>query len=174
MEKDDFFYFGKILSTHGNKGQLMVFLDVDEPAKYQNLESVYVDLDPERVPFFIESLEMRPKKKAVIRFEDVSTLGDAEPFSGRKLYLPVSMLPKLTGNRFYHHEVTGFRVIDETHGEIGTVESILEMPTQSLFQIRFGKKEILIPVTDGIIIKVDRRNRLIRIKAPPGLISLYL
>jgi 16S rRNA processing protein RimM len=173
MEKDDFFYFGKILNTCGNKGELMVFLDVDDPAKYQKLESVYVDLEPERIPFFIERIELRPKNKALVRFEEVSNQEDAEPFCGRKLYLPMSMLPKLTGKRFYHHEVTGFRVIDEIHGEVGTIESILEMPTQSLFQIRDGNKEILVPVTDNIIVKVDRRSRLIRIKAPPGLIELY-
>lgn len=174
MEQDDFFYFGKILGTFGNKGHLTVFLDVDEPANYKKLESVYIDLDPERVPFFIASIELKPKKKAVVRFEDVHSLQDAEPYCGRKLYLPVSMLPKLRGKKFYHHEVIGFRVVDKEHGDIGTVESILEMPTQSLFQIRFGSKEILVPVTDGIIAKVDRRNHVIHIAAPPGLIELYL
>lgn len=174
MEKDDFFYFGKILSTYGNSGQLVVFLDVDDPEKYITLESVYVDLDHERIPFFITGLEFRKGKKALVRFEDVNSIDDAGPFCGRKLYLPASMLPKLKGNRFYHHEVTGFSVIDEQYGPIGIIESVLEMPTQSLFQIRFGKKEILIPVTDAIVRKVDRRKREIRIAAPPGLIELYL
>jgi 16S rRNA processing protein RimM len=174
MEKDDFFYLGKILSTHGNSGQLVVFLDVDNPEKYSELESVYVDLDHERVPFFITGIEFRQGKKALVRFEDVNSMDDAEPYCGRKLYLPASMLPKLTGNRFYHHEVTGFTVIDEQHGNIGVIESVLEMPTQSLFQIRFGTKEILVPVTDDILLKVDRRKREIRIDAPPGLIELYL
>ena len=174
MGRDDFFYFGKILNTHGNKGHLVVFLDVDDPEKYRRLESVYVDLDPERIPFFLESIEIRPKNKAIVRFEDIGSRDDAEPFCGRKMYLPMAMLPKLSGNRFYHHEVVGFRVSDAVHGDIGTVESILEMPTQSLFQVRMNEKEILIPVTDEIILKVDRRNRLIRISAPPGLIELYL
>jgi 16S rRNA processing protein RimM len=174
MEKDDFFYFGKILSTFGNKGQLMVFLDVDDPAKYTKLGSVYVDLDHERIPFFIESLELRHGKKALVRFEDINTTDDAEPFAGRKLYLPMSMLPKLTGNRFYYHEIKGFKVIDQAHGDIGTVGSVIEMPTQALFQVLHGDKEILIPITDSILQKVDRRKREIRITAPEGLIELYL
>jgi 16S rRNA processing protein RimM len=174
MEKDDFFYFGKILSTYGNSGQLAVFLDVDNPEKYSELESVYVDLDHERIPFFITELDFRRGKKALFRFEDVNSIDDAEPFCGRKLYLPASMLPKLKGNHFYHHEVTGFSVIDEQHGNIGVIESVLEMPTQSLFQIRFGRKEILVPVTDAILRKVDRQKREIRIAAPAGLIELYL
>jgi 16S rRNA processing protein RimM len=174
MEKDDFYYFGKILSTYGNKGQLTAFLDVDEPSKYQKLESVYIDLDNERIPFFISEIDLKQGKKAVLRFEDVNSVEDAEPYCGRTMYLPLTMLPRLTGKKFYHHEVKGFRVIDSCHGDIGVIESVLELPNQSLFRIRLGEKEILIPVSDNILDKVDRRKREMRITAPPGLIELYL
>lgn len=174
MDKDDYFYLGKILSTHGNKGQLLVFLDVDDPRKYQKLESVYVDIDHERIPFFISLIELKPNNKAIVTIEDVNSIDDAEPFCGRQLFLPASTLPKLTGNRFYYHEVIGFRVHDQQHGELGLIENILEMPNQSLFQIRHGEKEILVPITDDILVKVDRRNKTVRINAPAGLIELYL
>ncbi len=37
-----------------------------------------------------------------------------------------------------------------------------------------GDKEILIPVVDPVIKKVDRDQRTIFIEAPKGLIDLYL
>jgi len=174
MEKDDLFYFGKILGTYGNKGGLMILLDVDDPGKYRKLESVYVDLDHERIPFFIAALELKAGKKVVIWFEDIHTPEDAEPFRGKRLYLPLTMLPRLRGKKFYYHEVTGFHVIDEHHGDIGVIETILELPAQPLFQIRSGQKEILVPATDEIIVRIDRRRKEVRIVAPPGLIELYL
>ena len=63
MNKDDFFYLGKILKTHGNKGQVIVLLDVDDPEDYLALESVYLDLHGERIPFFIGSLELKHNRK---------------------------------------------------------------------------------------------------------------
>lgn len=174
MASDGFFYFGKILSTYGHKGMLTVLLDVDDPEKYKKLESVFIEIEQEQVPFFITSLELKQGKKALIQFDHVLTKEDAEPFCGRKLFLPMSMLPKLKGKKFYYHEVKGFRVTDQRLGEIGTVESILEMPVQALFQIRSGTKEILIPVADDIILRIDRRTKEIFIAAPPGLIELYL
>jgi len=174
MNKDDFFYLGKILKTHGNEGQVIVLIDVDDPGEYEKLESVYLDLHGERIPFFIKSLELKQNRKAVIGFEDFDTAGDAETLVGIEMYLPVTELPALKGNRFYYHEIIGYEVIDREHGPVGTVEDILEMPTQSLMQIRHGEKEILVPVVEEIILKVDKKKKRIHISAPEGLIEIYL
>jgi len=174
MNKDDFYYLGKILRTHGNKGQVLVHLDVDDPMAYSSMESVYLDLHGESVPFFITSLEMKHNRKAVLKFADFDTTDDAESLEGIEMYLPVTGLPVLKGKRFYFHEIRGFRVIDQVHGEIGVIKDILELPHQSLFQVIHGEKEILIPVVDEIILKVDRKNKILMIAAPPGLIEIYL
>lgn len=174
MNKDDFFYLGKILKTHGNKGQVLVQLDVDDPESYQELESVYLDLHGERIPFFISSVELKHNRKAVFSFQDFDNPDDAESLPGLEMYLPVTELPVLTGNRFYFHEITGYQVIDQHHGNIGVIGGVLELPHQSLFRIVNGDKEILVPVVDEIIRKVDRNEKRLFIEAPPGLIEIYL
>jgi 16S rRNA processing protein RimM len=174
MAESDFFYLGKIQKTYGNKGHLLVILDVDNPGEYLELESVYLDLQGERVPFFIDELELKHNKKATLRFQDVNSIEDAEIYAGLEMYLPTSQLPLLEGNHFYFHEITGYRVIDRVFGEIGFIEDILELPHQSLFQVRWGEKEILIPVIDAVIKQVDRQNRVLEIEAPEGLIEIYL
>lgn len=174
MNKDDFYYLGKILKTHGNRGQVQVHLDVDDPEAYNGLESVYLDLHGERIPFFVLSVELKHNRKAIVHFQDFNTLEDAESLQGLEMYLPVTNLPVLKGNQFYYHEITGFKVIDQTHGNIGVVEDILELPHQSLFQVRHGDKEILIPIVDEIIQKVDRKKKILMIDAPAGLIEIYL
>jgi 16S rRNA processing protein RimM len=174
MIKDEFFYFGKILKTYGNQGHVLVYMDVDDPLKYRSLEWVYVEVNQEMIPFFIGSLELKPSQKGVIRFLDVNSVAEAEPFAGLRLFLPSSALPKLRGNKFYHHEVIGFTVIDEMHGNIGTVDSVLDLPVQPLFRIILEGKEILVPVVDAVIKKVDRKKKTLFISAPEGLIDLYL
>ena len=97
MNKDDFYYLGKIVKPYGSKGQVVVFLDVDEPLLYTELESVYLDLDHERVPFFITSVELLDNRRAVFHFEDVDSFEDALVYKGREMYLPLSSLPPLKG-----------------------------------------------------------------------------
>lgn len=174
MGLDAFYYFGKILKRHGNQGHVVVLPEVDDPGNYKELESVFVDVGHERIPFFIDSVELSGTKKIILKFKDVTTADHADAFTGRELYLPVSSLPKLDGNRFYYHEVKGFLVTDEVFGELGPVRDILDLPQQALFQIMYHGKEILIPVVDEVIVKVDRAARTIYIRAPEGLINLYI
>ena len=174
MNKDDFFYLGKILKTYGSKGHLLIFLDVDDPVRYEKIKTVFIGIENDRIPFGIEELELRQKKSARIRFEDVHSAEDAEIFPGRELYLPVTMLPALKGKKFYYHEVIGFTVFDKKHGNIGTITSILDLPQQSLIQVQFGSREILIPLVDKVLLKVDRTKKEVHILAPEGLIEIYL
>jgi 16S rRNA processing protein RimM len=174
MNRDDFFYLGKILKTTGSKGHLLVFLDVDDPSRYKKLETVFIGIENDRIPFAISELELKHRNTARILFEDIHSDEEARICVGRELYLPSSMLPLLKGKKFYFHEIKGFTVIDKKHGKIGMVISVLDMPQQALMQIRHGEKEILIPVIDEILVSVDRKKKEIRIQAPEGLIEIYL
>jgi 16S rRNA processing protein RimM len=174
MTGESFFYLGKILKTHGNKGHVVVHLDVDDPEEYRELESVFLDLQGERIPFFITSVELKAKGKALFHFQDFNTADEATVMQGLKMYLPAAALPKLRGNRFYYHEIVGFVVTDEARGEIGILEEVLDLPHQSLFSIRFQGKEILLPVVDEVIVKVDRRHKRLLVRAPEGLLDIYI
>ena len=173
MNKDDYFYLGKVVKTHGSKGHLLVFLDVDDPDRYSNVETIFIGIDNDRIPYFVDEFELKQKNTAVIGFEDVETADDARLFVGREMYLPSGMLPQLKGKKFYYHEIIGFTVIDKNRGNIGTVKSILDFPQQSLMQVIFGTKEILIPMIDQVLLKVDRKRQELHITAPEGLIELY-
>ena len=65
-------------------------------------------------------------------------------------------------------------VVDEEKGDVGKINDILEYPTQSIMQIIVGEKEVLVPIHDDIIKNIDRENKKINIKAPSGLIDMYL
>ncbi len=174
MNKDDFYYLGKIAKPFGNKGQVVAYLDVDEPMRYKKLGSVYLDLDGEWVPFLVNSIEIQAGRKALFHFEDVNTADEAAVYTGREMYLPLSTLHPLKGKKFYYHEVRGFAVIDAVHGNIGTLVKVMELPRQAMLQVTFGEKEILVPLVDEIILKVDRRKKELHIRAPEGLIDIYL
>ena len=169
----DYFYFGKVLRTHGYKGALKVKLDVDDTTSYQTLESIFLEVKNSLVPYFIEFIHFE-KNKANLKLRDINTIDQAQKLIDCALYLPLSVLPKLKGSKFYFHEVADYKVMDLKFGFIGTVDEVLDLPGNALLQVKQGNKEILIPLADDIILKIDRRKKQIDIQAPEGLIDMYL
>ncbi|MBT8301357.1 MAG: 16S rRNA processing protein RimM [Maribacter sp.] len=174
MDKSACFYLGKIVSKYSFKGEVLVKLDTDEPEIYENMESVFVSLGNNLVPFFIDKCRLHKSNLLRIDFEEVKTENDADRIMGSELFLPLTMLPRLTGDKFYFHEVIGFTVIDSDHGDIGTILSINDSTSQALFELKKDDKELLIPINDEIITKVDRENKTIFVTTPEGLVDLYL
>ncbi|MGB2761398.1 MAG: ribosome maturation factor RimM, partial [Maribacter stanieri] len=149
-------------------------LDTDDPEIYENMESVFVSLGNNLVPFFIKRCRLHKSNLLRIDFEEVKSESDADRIMKSGLYLPLTMLPKLTGNKFYYHEIVGFTMIDAVHGDIGIVQSVNDTTAQALFEVQKEDKQLLIPVSDDIITKVDRANKSIFVKTPEGLVDLYL
>ncbi|WP_421813578.1 ribosome maturation factor RimM [Flagellimonas sp.] len=174
MRKEDCFYLGKVVSKYSFKGEVLIKLDTDEPSSYENMESVLVSLGNNLVPFFIDRCRLHKSNLLRIDFEEVKDEPTADKLIGAELYLPLTMLPPLTGNKFYYHEVIGFTIMDEVYGDIGVVESVNDNASQDLFEVKKVDKELFIPVNDDIITKVDRENKTIHVKTPEGLVDLYL
>ena len=174
MKKEDCFYLGKIVKKYSFKGEVLAKLDTDEPELYENLDAIFMDLRGNLVPFFIESSQLHKSDLLRIKFEDVDTEADADALIKTQLYLPLELLPKLEGNKFYYHEVIGFTIKDSNYGEVGIVKGINDTTAQALFEIDRAGTEILIPMNDEFIVNVDRKTKTIEVNTPEGLIDLYL
>ncbi|MBD0830910.1 ribosome maturation factor RimM [Aestuariibaculum sediminum] len=174
MKKEDCFYLGKIVKKYSFKGELLIKLDTDQPELYSDLDAMFLDINHTLIPFFIESSQLHKSDLLRIRFEDVETEADAEALIKTEVYLPLDLLPKLEGNKFYFHEVIGFTIEDKNYGTVGKIVSINDSTAQSLFEIESNGKDVLIPMNDEFIVKVDRDNKTIIVETPEGLIDLYL
>ncbi len=174
MTKEECFYLGKIVRKYSFKGEVLAKLDTDEPETYTEMESVFVDYNPNLIPFFIEQSQLHKSTLLRIKFEDVNNEEDAEELIGADLYLPLTLLPELKGTRFYFHEIIGFTATDKRHGVIGIIKGVNDTTAQALFEIDHDGKEILIPMNDDFIKKVDRAKKEIHLDVPEGLIDIYV
>lgn len=174
MKKEDCFYLGKIVRKYSFKGELLIKLDTDQPELYENLDAMFIDLRNTLIPFFVESSQLHKSDLLRVQFEDVTSEADADALMKSNIYLPLELLPKLKGNKFYFHEVIGFTMKDKNYGEVGTITGINDTTAQALFEVENNGTEILIPMNDEFILNVDRENKTILVETPEGLIDLYL
>ena len=122
---------------------------------------------------FIDRVQLHKTTLLRIKFEGVETEDEADQLVKKKVYLPLDQLPKLKGNRFYYHEVKDFVAIDQFEKKIGILKSVNDSGPQALFMIDNNGTEILIPVHDNFIIKLDREEKRIHLNLPDGLLEIF-
>ncbi len=173
MRKEDCFYLGRIVRKHSFKGEVVLKLDTDEPELYQEMESVFVNIGNNMIPFFIKDSLLQKGNQLRVNFETIQSEADADALLKSGVYLPLSMLPKLTGKKFYFHEIIGFAAEDIAYGAIGTVTGVNDSSAQPLFEIEKEGMQILVPMIDDFIVKIDREQQKILLKTPAGLLDMY-
>lgn len=174
MDLKDSIYIGQIAKLHGYKGGVSLFLDVTHPEEYMDMESFFIEIDGILTPFFVDSFKLKNKGFAAVKFQGVDSEQEARSLLKKKVFIPETELRELDESNFYDHEVIGYEVEDVVKGEIGKVTAIADLKQNPLLVIEFKDKEILLPIFDGLIVKVDRKLKRLKVKAPDGLIDLYL
>ncbi len=173
MNKNDCFLLGYTLRASGVQGEVVIEMDVDDPTRYKKLDSIFLELHGSLVPFFVKGTKLNGSSLTV-KLDGIDKPDDTREIMKCSVYLPLEKLPVLDENRFYNHEIVGFEVIDERFGVVGIAEEMLDRLMQPVIKIRNGKQEVMIPLPDSAIQKVDRAARKLYVTSPEGLIELYL
>jgi len=173
MGHDGYYLFGTITRTHGVKGGVVVRLDVDDPVRYKKIKQLFVETGNELKQFVITSASVSGDQ-AIYILDGISDMDVAATFKNHPVYLPLSDLPALKGNKLYLHEAVGMRVVDAEKGALGVIDQVFDLPEQPVARVLFNGKEVLFPLIEPFIIKVDRASGELQVALPEGLIDIYL
>jgi len=174
MKKEECFELGLISKLYSFKGEVILYIDSDEPKKYYNIDAVFLEIDKQLIPFFIEKTTPSKINQIRVRFEGIENEEQASKIVKKKVYLPLSALPELEDDQYYLHEIEGYDVLDQSKTIIGKASTIIENPGNPLLEVLVEENEVLLPFNENTIIKVDKSNHQIHITIPEGLLDLYL
>jgi 16S rRNA processing protein RimM len=107
-----------------------------------------------------------------LRLENIDSEEKAIRILRSEVYLPKKDLPKLSGNKFYFHEIINFSVIDNNYGDIGTVVRVNDQTSQSVLIVSKNDKEIMIPLVDEFLVEVKRKEKKLIFNLPQGITEL--
>jgi len=171
MNIRDYYKVGYIMRSHGLKGEVTISLDLEAPADWENLKSIFVEKKSQLVPYFIEGISVR-NDKAFIKLEDVNTAEHAALLKGGSLYLPKDSRPKLAKGEFYSEEVIGFEVFDDAHGPLGFVEDVEQAGPNRFLILSYIQKEVMIPVSGPFIKSINRTKKTVHVSLPEGFLDI--
>jgi len=177
FKKEDCFFVGSFVKTHGVKGELVAKKSSDLLEKYK-LESVLVDIDGGLVPFFIARNGLTPRNHATVRIllEDMENEAKATRFIGCEIYVPFKDAPDYFEDKeeIEASALIGFTYIDEKRGVIGAIDDIQDFSGNIVLVLDLNGQEVMVPFTDDNFIEIDEDDKSITMNTPEGLIDLYL
>ena len=175
MKAEELTQIGFIKKIFGKKGevilQLLPAIDFNAIKKF---EWIIIDIDSELVPFHIEYYEERTSDSLLLKITDIN-IDKATKLTGLQTYLTKDCFYKTKRSKTINYKsIIGYKVNDKIYGNIGFVEELISKTEQDLLVINFNKKQILMPVNEDIILKINDEKQYINIAAPDGLIDLYI
>lgn len=163
---------GDVQKTFGANGELIVKIREDIPrAILQNKEPIFIYIDGLSVPFYMKSVEAKGTSKLLVVFEDMETEALATELIGKSIYLPSDKAEVNTNGEL--DLLLGFTAIDESFGKLGVVKEVMDIPGNPCLVVEHESREIIIPLNEELIVKIDAQKKEIHLNIPDGLLELY-
>ncbi|MBU5669006.1 ribosome maturation factor RimM [Peptoniphilus sp. MSJ-1] len=155
---------GKIINTHGIKGELKIDPYTFDTNRFSKLDRVYVGDDLEK--FYIK--KVRTNNFVYLVFKDNENINNVEHLKGSFIYIDDEERLELSKDQYYVSDLIGKEVYDTSDNYIGILKDVLEYPANDIFLIESEDKEIYqIPAVKEFIKSVDS---VIKIKIIEGMI----
>ncbi|HLS20436.1 MAG TPA: ribosome maturation factor RimM [Bacillota bacterium] len=162
---------GKIVNTHGVKGEVRVIRITDFPERFNVGNTLYIKKNNNTIPLTIKSHRTH-KQFDLLRFEGYERIEDVQQLMQITLHIKQSQLTPLPEGQYYYYEIIGCEVVT-TEGElIGVVDHILAPGANDVWVVKRTKgKEVLIPYIKDVVKHVDITKKLITIELMEGLLD---
>jgi 16S rRNA processing protein RimM len=160
---------GKIVGTHGVKGYLKAVCYAESPNFFASGKKLVLTRERQPVGTF-RVVSARPHKRVILlALDGIGSIEAAEEWMGCHLCVDKASLPKPEDGSYYWHQIIGLEVLTLGHRSIGRVEGIFPTGSNDVYVVRDGKKEVLIPAIDSVVVDIDLKTGVLRVDLPEGL-----
>ena len=177
MAETQYVIIGRTRKAHSLTGELKITIEERYLEDFMKNERIFLDVKGVKIPYFIDNV--RGGGEMIVKLEEVDNRDTATLLQSRDVLLrQQDILPdharefeveEEAGLEYAH--LAGFMLVDETQGEIGIIDEVLEMPQQEMAFLKYKDREVLVPLNDQFIKSIDQQNRRVMVDLPDGLLD---
>ncbi len=169
----EYFKIGKIVSVTGLKGEVLLKHSLGKKTSLKGLQAIFIEeKENSFLPWFIESTKIKNASEIYLKIENINSRESAMILSQKQVWLPEPDFKKFTA-KTAPASLLGYTVINEGEA-LGKILEIIEHPHQLICRIELKEKEVLIPLNENTLQKVDHKKKEVNVKLPDGLLEIYL
>ena len=168
----DLLEVGKIVNTHGLRGEVKVVPWTDYPEVFEDIEYVYLKTKQDYTRLNLRGIKYQ-KGNIIVRFAEINDINEAEKYKNQILYAERADLGELPEGVYYIADLIGLTVKTDDGEVIGTIADVINTGASDIYEVkREGKKNLLIPVIDEVVLNVDLESKTVTVHMMDGLEDL--
>ncbi|HUC91000.1 MAG TPA: ribosome maturation factor RimM [Paenibacillus sp.] len=170
---DKWFTVGKLVNTHGIRGDVKMLPLTDFPDVRFASGSKLTLHDPQSsATATVEVVSAREQKGMyVVKLKGYDNINEVERFKGWDVKVKETELAPLEEGEYYYHEIVGCRVMTEEGEELGAISEVLAPGANHVWVVDRPKgKQVLLPVIDDVVLGVNVKDKLVTVRLMEGLI----
>jgi 16S rRNA processing protein RimM len=168
----EYFKIGKLVATFGLKGELVLKHNLGKKTSLKGLAAIFIEERKESfIPWFVEGTKIRNDEETYLKLEGIENKEQANKLTPKEVWIPDVDFKKFSA-KSSPINLLGFEVVEDEK-PLGKILEVIEQPHQILCRIEINNKEVLIPLHEETIVKIDRKNSRVIVSLPPGLLEIY-
>lgn len=159
---------GRIVNTHGLKGDVKIYSYTDYPERFEEIDYVY---DENGKKYMLERVKYH-KSMPIIKLQTVDSIDDAEKMRGVTLYIDEENLRELEEDEYMISDLVGLQAFTESGNPLGEVVNVLQYTANDIYVIHSSDgKEYLVPALKEFVPVIDIENKKMIINEIKGLLD---
>ena len=174
MAKKGFVPVGRVIKTHGLKGELCISSYADSPFLFEEIDRVYLKVEGRR-PQKHGLVQVRYHPKGLlVTLEPISGRDTARQWLGAEIWVRRRDVPRSQTEELQQLEMLGASVYLQNGRLLGNIDSVDKRTGQEVWTIQTPEgREVLLPAVSPFIREMDVQDHKVVIDPPPGLLELY-
>jgi 16S rRNA processing protein RimM len=169
----EYFKIGKLVTIVGLKGELLLKHTLGKKTSLKGLQAIFVeDKKDSFMPWFVEVTRIKSDEETYIKLEGMDTREAAAKLAQKEVWLPETDFKKFAA-KTAPVSLLNYTVVNDGEA-IGIILEVIEQPHQVLCRIEIKEKEVLIPLNESSLQKIDHRKKQVLVSLPEGLLDIYL
>jgi len=169
----EYFNIGKLVAVHGLKGELLLKHELGKKTSLKGLQAIFIEEKKNSfLPWFISATKIKSEQEIYLTLDGVTTREAAQNLVQKQVWIPEADFKKYAA-KSAPASLLGYTIINNNK-PLGGILELIEQPHQLLCRLEIKGKEVLIPLHEESLQKVDHKKKEVIVELPDGLLEVYL
>ena len=162
---------GTIVSKHGYKGFVKITTSSFNFDKLPYVKHLFIDINNCFIPFRIDKIKSFSDNLLILKLSEVNNENEAEEIIFKNIFIDSKSYEPIEGKSFFYNELINFSVYSKSK-KVGVIDNINTELPQPVFEVLIKSNKVMIPIHEDLIDKIDKKNKIIHMDIPDGLIEI--